>query len=158
MKNRVLVLCAAAAMLGAQGAVQAAGDAEAGQAKAGTCAGCHGAKGISMVPIYPNLAGQKEQYLVDSMKAYRDGGRDNAIMKPMKMMPLSTRVAKWNAGAAKGCKTSATARLRESKSASAGGSSTALSLTWNTAGKSARRLATSWRTRPSRVPPITKGR
>ena len=83
MKNRVLVLCAAAAMLGAQGAVQAAGDAEAGQAKAGTCAGCHGAKGISMVPIYPNLAGQKEQYLVDSMKAYRDGGRDNAIMKPM---------------------------------------------------------------------------
>ncbi len=83
MKNRVLVLCAAAALLGAQGAVQAAGDAEAGKAKAGICAGCHGPKGISMVPIYPNLAGQKEQYLSDSIKAYRDGGRDNAIMKPM---------------------------------------------------------------------------
>jgi cytochrome c553 len=83
MKHRTLVLCAAAALLSGPAAVQAAGDADAGKAKAATCAGCHGPKGIAIAPNYPNLAGQKEQYLADSMKAYRDGGRDNPIMKPM---------------------------------------------------------------------------
>ncbi|WP_336884824.1 c-type cytochrome, partial [Reinekea blandensis] len=36
-----------------------AADIEAGKAKAATCAACHGQNGISMVPMYPNLAGQK---------------------------------------------------------------------------------------------------
>jgi cytochrome c553 len=35
-----------------------AGDAAAGKAKSGTCAGCHGAAGISKNPMWPNLAGQ----------------------------------------------------------------------------------------------------
>ncbi|WP_199609732.1 c-type cytochrome [Flocculibacter collagenilyticus] len=60
-----------------------AGDAAAGKAKAATCAACHGAKGISAIPMYPNLAGQKEQYLVSQMKAFRDGQRNNPIMAPM---------------------------------------------------------------------------
>jgi cytochrome c553 len=33
--------------------------------------------------MYPNLAGQKEQYLVDAIKAYKSGARENAMMKPM---------------------------------------------------------------------------
>ncbi|MGD8673328.1 MAG: cytochrome c [Thiogranum sp.] len=66
----------------------AAGDAAAGKAKAAVCAGCHGANGISMAPIYPNLAGQKEAYLVAQLKAFRDGSRANAIMAPM-AKPLS---------------------------------------------------------------------
>ena len=33
-----------------------AGDAAAGKAKTGMCAACHGAAGISAVPMYPNLA------------------------------------------------------------------------------------------------------
>ena len=37
-----------------------AGDPEAGKAKSRTCAGCHGANGISNSPMWPNLAGQKE--------------------------------------------------------------------------------------------------
>ncbi len=49
----------------------AGGDIAAGKAKAGVCAACHGPAGISMIPIYPNLAGQKEQYLVSSLKAYK---------------------------------------------------------------------------------------
>jgi cytochrome c553 len=65
-----------------------AGDAAAGKAKSVTCIGCHGANGISAVPLYPNLAGQKEQYLISSMKAYRDGQRNNPIMSPM-AKPLS---------------------------------------------------------------------
>ncbi|MCG6864333.1 MAG: cytochrome c [Thiogranum sp.] len=66
----------------------AAGDAAAGKAKAAVCAGCHGANGISMAPIYPNLAGQKEAYLAAQLKAFRDGSRANAIMAPM-AKPLS---------------------------------------------------------------------
>lgn len=65
-----------------------AGDAEAGKAKAVVCAACHGANGISVVPNYPNLAGQKELYIVDALKAYRGGTRNHAIMSPM-AMPLS---------------------------------------------------------------------
>ncbi|MFA3791411.1 cytochrome c [Aliiglaciecola sp. SL4] len=60
-----------------------AGDAEKGKAKSATCAACHGANGISMIPMYPNLAGQKEQYLVLQMKAFRSGERKNMVMAPM---------------------------------------------------------------------------
>ncbi|PKG40555.1 c-type cytochrome [Psychromonas sp. Urea-02u-13] len=63
----------------------AAGDAVAGKAKAAVCAACHGADGISAVPIYPNLKGQKEAYLVSSLKAYKSGQRKggmSAIMTP----------------------------------------------------------------------------
>ena len=60
-----------------------AADADAGKAKAGTCAGCHGAEGISANPDWPNLAGQKANYLISQMKAFRDGDRKNALMSPM---------------------------------------------------------------------------
>jgi cytochrome c553 len=60
-----------------------AGDAAAGKAKAAMCASCHGATGISMSPIWPNLAGQKEQYLVKQIKAFRDGTRQDPMMAPM---------------------------------------------------------------------------
>ncbi len=60
-----------------------AGDAAAGKAKSATCVACHGAEGISMVPEYPNLACQKEKYLVTSIKAYKSGARENPLMKPM---------------------------------------------------------------------------
>ncbi len=64
-------------------AMSHAGDAEAGKAKSMTCAACHGGTGISPVGIYPNLAGQKEEYLVAQITAYRDGTRENAQMSPM---------------------------------------------------------------------------
>ena len=53
-----------------------AGDIESGKAKSTTCAACHGQNGISQIPIYPNLAGQKEQYLASSLKAYKDKQRN----------------------------------------------------------------------------------
>ena len=49
----------------------AAGDAEAGKAKAAICAACHGANGIAAIPGYPNLAGQNPQYIVSALKAYK---------------------------------------------------------------------------------------
>jgi len=60
-----------------------AGDAEAGKAKSVTCAACHGGEGISPTGIWPNLAGQKEQYLLAQLKAFKDGARVNAQMAPM---------------------------------------------------------------------------
>jgi cytochrome c553 len=60
-----------------------AGDAAAGKAKTATCSACHGANGISTNDLWPNLAGQKEGYLVIQLKAFRDGGRANPMMAPM---------------------------------------------------------------------------
>ncbi len=67
----------------------AAGDAAAGKAKAAVCAACHGADGIALIPGYPNLKGQNEQYLVSALKAYKNGERTGAqamIMKPQASM------------------------------------------------------------------------
>lgn len=60
-----------------------AGDAAAGKAKSATCAGCHGPAGVSSNPLWPNLAGQKDAYLVKQMKAFRDGTRTDPMMAPM---------------------------------------------------------------------------
>ena len=46
---------------------------------------CHGKEGISIAPEYPNLACQKEQYLVKSLRAYKGGDRNDPVMKPMAM-------------------------------------------------------------------------
>lgn len=63
--------------------VFAAGDVAAGKAKAALCAACHGTNGISTADMYPNLAGQKEAYLVAQLKAFKSGARANPIMQPM---------------------------------------------------------------------------
>ena len=60
-----------------------AADIQAGKTKAMMCSACHGSNGISMIPMYPNLAGQKEQYLILQLKAFRDGERKNMQMSPM---------------------------------------------------------------------------
>ncbi|WP_448565722.1 c-type cytochrome [Thalassotalea ganghwensis] len=65
-----------------------AGDIAAGKAKAATCQACHGAEGISAVPMYPNLAGQKEAYLVKQLKDFKSGARKDPVMSAM-AMPLS---------------------------------------------------------------------
>jgi cytochrome c553 len=63
-----------------------AGDAAAGKAKTGMCAACHGAAGISAVPMYPNLAGQKEAYLAKQLKDFKAGKRKDPVMGPMAMV------------------------------------------------------------------------
>jgi len=55
--------------------VSFAGDANAGKQKAAVCAACHGADGKAKIPGYPNLAGQNEAYLMNSLKAYKSGDR-----------------------------------------------------------------------------------
>jgi len=60
-----------------------AGDATAGKAKSMMCGACHGAAGISAVPTYPNLAGQKEAYLTKQLKDFKSGKRNDPTMKGM---------------------------------------------------------------------------
>jgi cytochrome c553 len=86
MKKFFAVAVSSLLMISASAAM--AGDAAAGKAKSATCAGCHGAEGVSANPLWPNLAGQKEAYLVKQLKAFRDGTRSDPMMSPM-AKPLS---------------------------------------------------------------------
>ena len=72
-----LLVCASLSACAEQPLV---GDIERGEKISGVCGMCHGDNGISNVPIYPNLAGQKEQYLVLQLKAFRNGERVNMAM------------------------------------------------------------------------------
>ncbi|ABC31119.1 Cytochrome c553 [Hahella chejuensis KCTC 2396] len=65
-----------------------AGDPAVGKSKAATCAGCHGGEGVSGNGLWPNLAGQKEGYLIKQLKDFRDGKRNDPMMSSM-AKPLS---------------------------------------------------------------------
>jgi cytochrome c553 len=82
-KNHSNLLCIVFATAGLMSPPILAADIAAGKAKSVACGACHGSNGISMIPMYPNLAGQKEQYLILQMKAFRDGDRKNMVMAPM---------------------------------------------------------------------------
>lgn len=77
----------------------AQGDAEAGKAKAATCAACHGTDGNSLLTQYPKLAGQHAGYLEKQIKEFKLGmtsggkqGRVDPVMGGM-AMPLSDQDA-----------------------------------------------------------------
>lgn len=80
--------CGAAAAAG-----QSAPDAiAAGREKFVQCASCHGADGRStVVPEYPKIGGQTAEYVVNALKAYRDGRRlgTYAAMMTAVAKPLS---------------------------------------------------------------------
>lgn len=80
--KKMLVVSLAVALLGVAANVAAA-DAAAGKTKAAGCTSCHGLNGVSGNAMYPNLAGQKDVYLVKSIKDYRDGKRKDAMMEGM---------------------------------------------------------------------------
>ena len=46
----------------------------------GTCAGCHGANGISRIQGVPHLAGQRPAYLYLELRAYQSGARADSAM------------------------------------------------------------------------------
>lgn len=52
---------------------------EIGKQKALVCITCHGADGISATETYPNLQGQKQQYLVAALKAYKQNQRVDGL-------------------------------------------------------------------------------
>lgn len=59
---------------------EAGGDPLAGKKKVAKCVVCHGRDGIAKNPDAPNLAGQKEIYILRSFTAYKSGERKNEQM------------------------------------------------------------------------------
>jgi cytochrome c553 len=80
--NMMRVLLSVGTILLAISVAQAAGDPAAGKTKAAACAGCHGANGQG-VPPNPALAGRSEDEMLQAMKDYKSGKRNNAVMKGM---------------------------------------------------------------------------
>lgn len=49
--------------------------------KAAVCAACHGKEGHATQPDIPNINAQSANYIIEQLKAYKDGTRPSAIMQ-----------------------------------------------------------------------------
>jgi cytochrome c553 len=58
------------------------GDANAGKAKAAVCAACHGTHGVAPAAMFPNLAGQRAEYLYWQLVEFRREARPDSPMTP----------------------------------------------------------------------------
>lgn len=58
-------------------------DAAAGKEKSSACVECHGVDGVSPNREWPNLAGQKYEYMVKHLRKFRDGIRTDPLMEPV---------------------------------------------------------------------------
>jgi len=79
MKASLLMVAMTALVFAAAAPTQAAGDADAGKAKAKSCAGCHGANGEGKKDN-PPLAGMAEDKFVQAMQDYKSGKLENKAM------------------------------------------------------------------------------
>ena len=79
MKIRIYLLSALMAF-GVISTAQAVNLAAAKQKAMFVCSECHGLQGISVVENFPNLAGQKELYLANQLKAFKSGVRKSQEM------------------------------------------------------------------------------
>lgn len=70
--------CCSLAVFVAGAIAQSADDQAARKVAVGACATCHGDRGNSDAPKFPRLAGQRENYLVAQLKAFRDQSRGDA--------------------------------------------------------------------------------
>jgi len=83
MKRVITLLSFGAVLAFASTHVLANGNAADGKKKAATCFACHGVDGNAVDPQYPRLAGQYNLYLQQVLHEYKDGERENPIMKGM---------------------------------------------------------------------------
>jgi cytochrome c553 len=62
-----------------------AGDAatKAANTAKSVCAACHGVDGNSAASTFPKLAGQQPAYIFKQLSNFKDGSRNNPIMKPI---------------------------------------------------------------------------
>jgi cytochrome c553 len=80
-KNLVGLMLVASLPLFAISVVHAKGNAAAGETKAATCKSCHGEGGIKpILPEYPMIGGQHQDYLAAALTQYKTGKRKNASM------------------------------------------------------------------------------
>jgi len=94
--RRLLMLLAVGAMTHA---ALAEADASSARHMARTlCANCHGEDGIAVLPGAANLSGQQKEYLVQQLRAYRTGRRQdpqmNVIAKSLSDVDIEN-LAQW---------------------------------------------------------------
>lgn len=82
MKNKFLVVTLSAALsFFLTAGAQAKGSVEAGETKAAVCKSCHGEGGVKpILPEYPMIGGQHQDYLAAALTQYKSGKRKNASM------------------------------------------------------------------------------
>ena len=76
---RVVVISAVLAVAIAPSSIWA-GDPVAGESKAALCLTCHGKGDTVQGAGTPIISGQCEEYLIQAMKSYRSGVRNNPVM------------------------------------------------------------------------------
>ncbi len=83
MNKKKLVLSIALLIAATSTTLNAAGKVAEGKTKVASCAGCHGEKGNSTMPLFPKLAEQHPSYLIKQLAEFKDGSRKDATMAPM---------------------------------------------------------------------------
>ncbi len=64
----------------AEAGIRNGGDPVLGAEKAATCTACHGESGVSLQAMWPNLAGQHEDYIAETLRQYKRGDRQDPVM------------------------------------------------------------------------------
>lgn len=85
LKKRIILASISSILIASTVSTSVASD-DLAKTKAAACFGCHGTNGISMIPIYPNLAGQKELYLVKRLKDFKSGKASDPTMDGISQM------------------------------------------------------------------------
>ena len=78
--TRTLLTIAAAACVAFAETSAAAGDPAAGREKAAQCQQCHGLDGNSPTPQFPKIGGQHAKYIVQTLRDYKTGVRQEPVM------------------------------------------------------------------------------
>jgi len=73
--------------------VAAGGSKNAMFDKAQACAACHGQNGVSVNALWPTIAGQHEDYLLQALNSYRDGSRVDPVMSAQGVLIAEEDVA-----------------------------------------------------------------
>ena len=82
----ILVVCVTLGMAGPAFAADEAGGGMTYEAKLQSCFACHGENGDKpLLPDYPVLSGQYQDYLAQALRSYRSGRRQNPIMNAQVM-------------------------------------------------------------------------
>ena len=80
---RIILLALGAVALLADCGRASAADVAAGKALAEGCAACHGADGVSQMPLTPSLAAQPDEFVQWQLVYFRSGVRKSEVMGPI---------------------------------------------------------------------------
>lgn len=79
--KRTFIACTAILVTGTSITAWAEASLERGKEKAAqVCAACHTVEGVSQNPMFPNIGGQYQDYMLHALQAYKSGARQNPIM------------------------------------------------------------------------------